>query len=157
MAKKNIWRISLCLTAVLALLLLASCTSKPSVDRSGLGQMTLFKDVGCGCCGAYAQYAQSEGADVSVQDVSDVSQVKDDMGVPEKMRSCHTVQVGEYFVEGHIPLEAVEKLMSERPDIKGIALPGMPSGSPGMPGQKKGAWVIYAVNKDGSTQEFMRI
>ena len=73
------------------------------------------------------------------------------------MESCHTVVIGDYFIEGHIPLEAVEKLLVEKPDIKGIAMPGMPSGSPGMPGAKKGDFVIYAVNNDGTTEEFMRI
>ena len=64
---------------------------------------------------------------------------------------------GNYFVEGHIPIEAIKKLLVEKPDIKGIAMPGMPSGSPGMPGAKDGQFIIYAVAKDGSTYEFMRV
>ena len=63
----------------------------------------------------------------------------------------------DYFVEGHVPIEAIEKLMAEKPDIAGIALPGMPSGSPGMGGSRSGQFVIYAIGKDGTTTEFMRI
>ena len=77
--------------------------------------------------------------------------------IPSELESCHTTIIGGYFVEGHIPLEAVEKLLKEKPDIKGIAMPGMPSGSPGMPGAKKGDFVVYKVNNDGSYDEFMRI
>ena len=73
------------------------------------------------------------------------------------MEICHTTIIGDYFVEGHVPLEAVEKLLTEKPDIKGIAMPGMPSGSPGMPGAKKGDFVIYAVNRDGSYEEWTRL
>jgi hypothetical protein len=72
------------------------------------------------------------------------------------MDSCHTLIIEDYFVEGHIPIEAIEKLLAEQPDIDGITLPDMPSGSPGMPGVKKGDFVIYSV-KGGKTSEFMRI
>ena len=81
--------------------------------------------------------------------------IKERYGVPRNLESCHTEIIGGYFVEGHMPIEAIEKLLSERPDIRGIALPGMPSGSPGMPGPKTEPWTIYAVNKDGSVGEFM--
>ena len=77
--------------------------------------------------------------------------------IPPQMESCHTIIVGNYFVEGHVPLEAVEKLLREKPNIKGIAMPGMPSGSPGMPGAKNGDFVIYGVNQDGTTFEFARL
>ena len=73
------------------------------------------------------------------------------------MESCHTTVMGNYFVEGHIPLEVVNKLLTEKPDIKGIAMPGMPNGSPGMPGVKRGDFVIYAINNDGSYAEWMRL
>ena len=73
------------------------------------------------------------------------------------MQSCHTTTIGNYFVEGHIPIEAIEKLMTEKPNIKGIAMPGMPSGSPGMPGAKQGPFIIYAIGNDGSVGEFMRM
>ena len=73
------------------------------------------------------------------------------------MESCHTTVIGEYFVEGHVPVEAIEKLLAEKPDVAGIGMPGMPSGSPGMPGAKQGQFIIYSINKDGTINEFMRI
>ncbi len=78
-------------------------------------------------------------------------------GVPKELESCHMMIVGDYFVEGHVPLEAINKLLGEKPDIVGIAMAGMPSGSPGMPGSKEGDFIIYAVNYNGSYKEFMRI
>ena len=83
--------------------------------------------------------------------------LKEQYQIPASMRSCHTMVVGDYVVEGHIPLEAVEKMMKEKPDIRGIAMPGMPSGSPGMPGSPSDEFIVYAVKKDGTFTEFMRI
>ncbi len=102
------------------------------------------------------QYLQDNGFQVKVVESGDTD-VEDRMGVPPDMRSCHTMVIGDYFVEGHVPVEAIRKLLEERPAIKGIALPGMPDGSPGMTGTKAGPFVIYAVAADGSTSEFMRI
>lgn len=122
------------------------------------GDVEIYKSLTCGCCSVYSQYFNSKtSANVKTSDVQDTSKIKREYGVPSELESCHTTLIGDYFVEGHIPLEAVEKLLSERPDIAGIAMPGMPSGSPGMPGGKYGDFVIYAVNRDGTYDEFMRI
>ena len=121
-------------------------------------EMTLYKSLSCGCCGVYAGYFKSKGnSDVEIIDTSDITSIKQKYGVPRELESCHTTIIGDYFVEGHIPLEAVEKLIEEQPDIAGIAMPGMPYGSPGMLGQKSEYFIIYAVNHDGSYEEFMRI
>jgi hypothetical protein len=133
-------------------LLLAGCTSQ--TPSSGL---TVFKSANCGCCGIWSQYMEKEGFDVDVQVVSNLDAVKSEYEVPKSMESCHTAIIDGYVVEGHIPVEAIHKLLEERPDIKGIALPNMPLGSPGMPGIKKGPFVVYAIHHDGSTSEFMRI
>ncbi len=85
-----------------------------------------------------------------------VGEIKDDLDIPEDMRSCHTVIVEDYFVEGHVPVEAIWKLLEEQPEIDGIALPGMPSGSPGMSGSKDGPWVIYSIS-DAGIEEFMTL
>jgi hypothetical protein len=76
--------------------------------------------------------------------------------IPQNMESCHTAVIGDYFVEGHVPIEAIEKLLSEKPDIDGIALPGMPQGSLGMSGTKTAALKIYALS-GGTASEFMTI
>jgi hypothetical protein len=122
------------------------------------GEMKLYKSSTCGCCEVYSSYFKSKGnSGIEIVSVPDNKRIMEEHGIPDSLESCHTTIVGDYFVEGHIPLEAIEKLLLEKPDIAGIGMPGMPNGSPGMPGQKSGSWVIYGVNHDGSTFEFMRI
>ncbi|RME32149.1 DUF411 domain-containing protein [Candidatus Woesearchaeota archaeon] len=140
---------------LVSLLLIASCAQKVAVGDLPTGEVVVFKSANCGCCGIYSQYLEKQGFAVTVQQVETMEGVKERFGVPQDMQSCHTTKVGDYFVEGHVPVEAIAKLVTEQPDIAGIALPGMPSGSPGMPGSKRGSWTIYAVQRDGSTSEFM--
>ena len=130
-----------------------------NIDKTEFGTITMFKSPNCGCCGIYSQYLNRKDFSVGIVSTpdADLANLKNKDGIPAQLRSCHTMNVGNYFVEGHIPAEAIEKLMTEKPDIKGIAMPGMPSGAPGMPGGKTGDFVVYAVNNDGSFQEFMRV
>lgn len=122
------------------------------------GEIDIYKSLTCGCCSIYFQYFDGKTkTKVNEINMQDLTSIRNQYGVPLELQSCHTTIVGDYFVEGHIPLEAVEKLLKENPDIKGIAMPGMPSGSPGMPGKKYGDFIIYAINHDGSYSEFMRI
>lgn len=119
---------------------------------------TIYKSPTCGCCGVYVSYMKKEGYEVNIKDVEDLSEIKKEYSVPYELESCHTMEIAGYVVEGHIPEEAVSKLLSEKPDIKGIGMAGMPSGSPGMPGPKNGDFVIYEINNDGSAGEvFMTI
>ena len=126
--------------------------------KSFQGEMKLYKSGSCGCCDIYSNYFRNRGnSKTEVINMESIDSIKQEYEVPSEMESCHTTIIEDYFVEGHIPLEAVEKLLKEKPDIKGIAMPGMPSGSPGMPGTKKGDFVVYKVNNDGSYDEFVRI
>jgi len=84
-----------------------------------------------------------------------MSSIKEQYGVPREMESCHTSIFGDYVVEGHMPFEAITKMLEEKPEINGIALPNMPAGSPGMPGTKKGPFTIYALSDD-STSTYMQ-
>jgi hypothetical protein len=86
----------------------------------------------------------------------DLTSIKDSLNLPLEMQSCHTVLIGDYYVEGHVPVAAIQKLLQERPAIDGIALPGMPPGSPGMSGEKAQPFVIYAVT-DGIAEHFMTL
>ena len=131
-----------------------SAISFASLDGS---QATVYKSISCGCCGGYASGLDSKGVDVKTVNLDDTSSIKAKYGIPSSMESCHTTVIGDYFVEGHVPYEAVSKLLTEKPDIKGIALPGMPSGSPGMPGAKRGDWTIYSIGNDGEISTFMAL
>ena len=126
-------------------------TEIPSDGKVAAIQMILHKSPTCGCCEIYGAYMRKRGYEVDENNMSDasLSVLKRDSGIPREVWSCHTSEIGGYIVEGHIPNEAVEKLLAEKPDIKGIGMAGMPSGSPGMPGPKTD-FMIYEINKDGT-------
>ena len=119
-------------------------------------KVVVFKSPNCECCGVYQDYLREKSFQVEKTYLADMSSIKRRFQIPQNMESCHTAVIGDYFVEGHVPIEAVEKLLAEKPDVDGIALPGMPSGSPGMPGQQTETFKIYALS-DGKTSEFMNI
>lgn len=141
------------LLVVMSIALLVGCTT----GKAGTGTtVKIFKSPTCGCCVGHAAALKSEGYTVETVEMQDLTSIKTQYNIPPNMQSCHTEVIGKYFVEGHVPMEAIEKLLAEQPDIDGIALPGMPSGSPGMPGPKRGSWQIYAL-KDGQATPFMTI
>ena len=113
----------------------------------------LYKSPTCGCCGVYSSYIKDDEYTLNIEDIEDMSIIKKRFGVPEALGSCHTMEIDGYVVEGHIPKEAIQKLLTERPDIKGIGMAGMPMGSPGMPGRKAGDFVIYEITRDGTQGE----
>jgi hypothetical protein len=113
----------------------------------------MYKNPQCGCCEEYAKYLRRNGFNVTVKETHNMSLISRQNGVPEKLAGCHTMLVGGYVVEGHVPASAINKLLKERPDIKGISLPGMPDGSPGMTGEKTEPFTIYEVS-DGEAKVF---
>ncbi|MBF0190872.1 MAG: CopG family transcriptional regulator [Magnetococcales bacterium] len=98
---------------------------------------TLYKSPQCGCCTGYAEFLKSQGYAVETENVADMDPLKRSLGVPKELESCHTTRIGGYVVEGHVPLKTLQRLLQEKPAIPGIALAGMPSGVPGMPGPKE--------------------
>lgn len=118
-------------------------------------EITVYKTKTCGCCHVYVDYLEQNEMKVTAIDVTDLDTIKNQYGVPSHLQSCHTSVVGDYVIEGHVPLQIIVKLLAEKPAIKGIALPGMPSGSPGMPGPKTEPWTVYAIANDGTISEFM--
>jgi hypothetical protein len=110
---------------------------------------TLYKNPQCTCCEGYAAYLRENGFVVDVKPTNDLAEISQKAGVPEKLQGCHTMLIDHYVVDGHVPAKVIRKLLSERPAIAGITLPGMPTGSPGMSGEKTQAFLIYAVTKDG--------
>jgi len=117
---------------------------------------TLYKNPQCGCCDAYARQLEALGVDVTIVDNVPVGEVKERAGLPYGLGSCHTIEMGEYVIEGHVPFAAVEKLFEERPDTDGIGLAGMPIGTPGMPGPKQDDWNVYQF-RAGEAQPYMTL
>lgn len=101
-------------------------------DMASHGSMHVTKSPTCGCCGAWVALARAEGYDVKVTDARDVTDAKLEAGVPQELWACHTAMIDGYVVEGHVPFTALAKLLKEKPQITGIAVAGMPAGSPGM-------------------------
>lgn len=117
---------------------------------------TIYKSITCGCCRVFADYLERYGIKVQRKDLPELSSVKSEYGIPQSLQSCHTTVIDDYVVEGHIPAEAIAKLLKERPQIKGIAMPGMPSGSPGMPGPKE-PFVIYELDGKDNSKVFLEM
>ena len=116
----------------------------------------VFKTPSCGCCNGYVLFLEKEKFNVKQTDMRSLHTIKQKYNIPVEMQSCHTTIMGKYFIEGHVPFEAIDKLFKELPDIDGIALPGMPIGTPGMPGDKDEPYVIYQL-KDGKFSVFTTI
>lgn len=138
------------MTAISALPMLAHATT-PSVH--------VLKDPNCGCCGAWMEILQRDGMSVSHEDVDGqaLMRFKLENGIPEAMISCHTAQVGGYLVEGHVPTADIRRLLQERPDAVGLAVPGMPYGSPGMgPEDEREAYDVFLIRRDGRNEVFTR-
>ena len=121
--------------------------------------VTVWKTPNCGCCKDWVSHLREEGFQVVTNDVSDTAPVRQKLGLPAKFGSCHTAQVGGYVVEGHVPAQDVKRLLREKPVAIGLAVPGMPVGSPGMEMQDdmlgvRDAFDVVLVNADGSSRIF---
>ncbi|MDA8250337.1 MAG: DUF411 domain-containing protein [Rhodospirillales bacterium] len=118
---------------------------------AGAIKATLYKNPQCTCCEGYASYLTAHGFDVDVIPSNDLVSINRQHGMPEALDGCHTTLTSGYVVIGHIPIEMVQRLLAEKPEIIGISLPGMPSGTPGMGGPKEGPLTIYALGKAGQS------
>lgn len=119
--------------------------------------MVVYKSPTCGCCTKWVEYMRSNGFTVEVHDQDDLTAIKRAAGVPDAAISCHTAQVGGYVIEGHVPVEAIRKLLAEKPAIAGLAVPGMVMGSPGMEqGNAHPAYDVMAIGRDGKLSVYAR-
>jgi hypothetical protein len=109
----------------------------------------VYKEATCGCCAIWARHLGAAGFNVTVVDVPDISPLKTKFGVPYGLESCHTAEIGGYIVEGHIPAVVIRRLLSEMPAAKGIAVPGMPSGSPGMESNSPETYEVILFGPNG--------
>lgn len=111
---------------VVGTIALMACT------QAAAATLEVFKSPYCGCCGAWVEHVRAAGFTVKVTEVEDMANFGRQLGVPEKLRSCHTTKAGRYLIEGHVPAADIKRLLKEKPDAIGIAVAGMPAGSPGM-------------------------
>lgn len=118
----------------------------------------VHKDPNCGCCGGWAEHMQAAGFPVQINDTSDMAAVKERLHIGDGMMSCHTSEIDGYVVEGHVPVAAIQKLLAERPKARGLVLPGMPIGSPGMesPDGYSQPFTVSLLAEDGSLSEFSK-
>lgn len=156
---------------VSAMLLATACAREPESANASTGaqpvsaaatasveaaHMVVHKSPSCGCCGLWVEHMQQAGFHVEVIDTDDLGPVKQRLGVPFGKGSCHTAEVGGYVIEGHVPAEDVLRLLAERPKARGLVLPGMPLGSPGMevPDGRVQPYTVELVAEDGSVAPF---
>jgi len=112
--------------------------------------VTLYKNPSCTCCEGYARYLDQNGFKVDVEPTNDLAEISRKAGIPQELEGCHTSFIGNYVVDGHVSVKTIRKLLDEKPAIAGITLPGMPSGSPGMDGEKTSSLIVYAISRDGT-------
>jgi len=117
--------------------------------------MTVYKSPSCGCCAKWVEHAEKHGFEVKVVPTADMMALKAKLGVPDAVMSCHTTKVGNYVVEGHVPAADIKRLLAQKPKARGIAVAGMPMGSPGMEhGNHRQPYSTMLIGLDGKTRVF---
>jgi len=112
--------------------------------------VTVYKTPTCGCCGKWVEHMRSNGFQVNVQEVNSTVETRRKYGVPDRLQSCHTALVNGYVIEGHVPAADVQRLLKSKPKAAGLAVPGMPMGSPGMEGPRSDAYSVLQFHQDGT-------
>ena len=152
---KTSTRVMLAAVGVLAGLATAGLWLWPSAPADAT-EVLVYKSPTCGCCNKWIDYLEDNGFRVKTEDVADLSQIKAYHGVTPRLASCHTALVEGYVVEGHVPAGDITRLLVERPKVKGLSVPGMPMGSPGMEGSRKDAYETLTFDGQGRTAVFAR-
>jgi hypothetical protein len=139
--------------AFIAPVLLAVAPSFGQNQDAGedLPYMIVYKNPSCGCCSHWIKHVEEYGFEARTYTTKNPDVLKDRLGVPRNVRSCHVAEVDGYIIEGHVPADLIEKLLTERPDVAGLAVPGMVVGSPGMEGRNPQHYDVVAFTKDGKS------
>jgi hypothetical protein len=134
----------------------AAAVSAHGHEHAAPVAVTVYKNASCGCCKTWVEHLRKEGFKVTAKDVDDLASIKTKLGVPPSLGSCHTAIVGAYVIEGHVPAADIQRLLSEKPKVAGLGVPGMPIGSPGMevPGMPAEKYTVMAFTKDGKQRVF---
>ncbi len=140
-------------TTLTGLVLIGRNVSAQVAQPPAARSMTVYKDPGCGCCSDWIEHVKKAGFSVAVRDSRDMDSVKASLGVPTALASCHTARIGSYVIEGHVPADLIVRLLKEQPAARGLAVPGMPVGSPGMEiGSRKDPYNVLLFDKAGKTR-----
>lgn len=131
--------------------LLAALVGLPVLAYAATPVIDVYKSAYCGCCEAWAKHLRDSGLKVEVHTVANPSDVREKMGIPNNLGSCHTATVAGYAIEGHVPAQEIKRLLATHPKAKGLAVPAMPAGSPGMEGPRKDPFDVLLVQNDGRT------
>ncbi len=127
-----------------------------TLSVASAAEVIVYKSPTCGCCSQWVDHLRANGFDVKTREVPDVTPYKTRHGVPSELASCHTALVEGYVIEGHVPARDIKRLLSERPKVTGLAVPGMPLGSPGMESDTKQAYNVIAFDKAGNKAVYAR-
>lgn len=128
--------------------------ANPGVIAADETPITVYASPSCSCCHKWVSHLEQNGFHVTLEKVVDVTPIKRQFGVPDSLWSCHTAMVHAYAIEGHVPADLIQRVTRERPEIAGLAVPGMPSGSPGMEGPRKDRYEVIAFARDGATRTY---
>lgn len=131
----------------------AQANQQPKAAKP-IGDMVVYKDPNCGCCKEWVKHMQKAGFVLTVHDTADMDAVKANLGVPKSLASCHTGRIGRYSIEGHVPADVIAKLLTEQPVARGLAVPGMPQGSPGMETGRKDPYDVILFDAAGKTRVY---
>jgi hypothetical protein len=122
--------------------------------HAAVPEILIYKTRTCGCCAKWVEHLRANGFAPKVEDVPSTAEYRAKFGVPNRLGSCHTAMVNGYAIEGHVPAADIHRLLKEKPKAKGLAVPGMPLGSPGMEGPRRDAYDVILFRADGSTSVF---
>lgn len=125
-------------------------------STAAAAEILVYKTPTCGCCSKWVDHLRAAGFTVRTEDMDDLSDIKAELGITNALAACHTAIVGDYVVEGHVPADIVQRLLDEQPAVAGVAVPGMPMGSPGMEGPRKDPYEILTFDRQGNTAVYDR-
>ncbi len=132
----------------------AAVRTSSTITAAKKPTITVYKDPACGCCKKWIEHLVKNGYRVDAKDTPNMTEIKRTLGVPERLTACHTAVVNGYLIEGHVPAADIDRLLEQKPGVAGLAVPGMPAGSPGMEGMGTQRYQVLTFDKNGKTKVF---
>ena len=154
MKKLAVRTIALAVAFITLALTTAAARISPIDSASKKPTITVYKDPSCGCCKKWIEHLVKHGYRVDAKDTPNMTEIKRTLGVPNALTACHTAVVNGYLIEGHVPAADIDRLLEQKPRIAGLAVPGMPAGSPGMEGMGTQRYQVLTFDKSGKTKVF---